>query len=67
MCRAKAASWNRQAQLYHDAAEKLEADEKAEVDTEELEIEAKGMTYLGARSSSPGKRRTHTPKQMKHT
>ena len=34
MCRAKAASWSRQAQLYDDAAEKLEADEKAEADTE---------------------------------
>ena len=46
MCRAKAASWDRQAKLYEDAAGKLEADEKAEVDTEELEIEAKGMIYL---------------------
>ena len=51
MCRAKAASWNRQAQLYDDAAAKLEADKEtdkeAEVNMDELENEAKGMTYLG--------------------
>ena len=34
-------------EVYEDAAGKLEVDIEAKVNTEELEIEAKGMTYLG--------------------